>query len=293
MIRILIVMLGLLSAWDRVGAAPWALPPGVKTLEVNGYPMAFLESGTGEPVVLVHGSGADYRTWRRQVESPPRGFRLIAISLRHYYPERWDGKGDKFSDDQHAEDLGRFIETLAVGPVFLVAHSSGGRVAMKTAQKRSMLVKKLVLMEGLFNAVLPESASEDGEPQIGAVRKAVRARFEQGDIDGGLELWVDRDTPGTWARRGEEERQRSRDNAWTLIARESGKPVTCADLGGLKMPVLLLQGEKTPRRYASIVDATHKCLPSAERATIPEAGHAMHAMNPAGFEKMLVQFLSK
>jgi pimeloyl-ACP methyl ester carboxylesterase len=293
MIRILIVMLGLLSAWDRVGAAPWALPPGVKTLEVNGYPMAFLESGTGEPVVLVHGSGADYRTWRRQVESPPRGFRLIAISLRHYYPERWDGKGDKFSEDQHAEDLGRFIETLAVGPVFLVAHSSGGRVAVKTAQKRPMSVKKLVLMEGLFNAVLPESASEDGEPQIGAVRKAVRARFEQGDIDGGLELWVDRDNAGTWARRGEEERQRSRDNAWTLIARESGKPVTCADLGGLKMPVLLLQGEKTPRRYASIVDATHKCLPSAERATIPDAGHAMHAMNPAGFEKMLVQFLSK
>jgi esterase len=293
MIRILIVMLGLLSAWDRVGAAPWALPPGVKTLEVNGYPMAFLESGTGEPVVLVHGSGADYRTWRRQVESPPRGFRLIAISLRHYYPERWDGKGDKFSEDQHVEDLGRFIETLAVGPVFLVAHSSGGRVAVRTAQKRPMLVKKLVLMEGLFNALLPESASEDGEPQIGAVRKAVRARFEQGDIDGGLELWVDRDTPGTWARRGEEDRQRSRDNAWILIARESGKPVTCADLGGLKMPVLLLQGEKTPRRYASIVDATHKCLPSAERATIPDAGHAMHAMNPAGFEKMLVQFLSK
>ena len=246
MIRILIVMLGLLLAWDRVGAAPWALPPDVKTLEVNSYHMAFLESGTGEPVVLVHGSGADYRTWRRQVESPPRGFRLIAISLRHYYPERWDGKGDKFSEDQHVEDLGRFIETLAVGPVFLVAHSSGGRVAVRTAHKRPMLVKKLVLMEGLFNALLPESASEDGEPQIGAVRKAVRARFEQVDIDGGLELWVDRDTPGTWARRAEEERQRSRDNAWTLIARESGKPVTCADLGGLKMPVLLLQGEKTP-----------------------------------------------
>jgi pimeloyl-ACP methyl ester carboxylesterase len=54
-----------------------------------------------------------------------------------------------------------------------------------------------------------------------------------------------------------------------------------------------MQGEKTPRRLASIVDATHKCLPSAERATIPDAGHAMHFMNPAGFEKMLVQFLSR
>jgi pimeloyl-ACP methyl ester carboxylesterase len=293
MIRILIVMLALFSAWNTVAAAPWALPAGVKTLEVNGYPMAFLESGTGAPVVLVHGSGADYRQWRRQVESPPPGFRLIAISLRHYYPERWDGKGAKFSEDQHAEDLGKFIETLAVGPVFVVAHSSGGRVAVKTAQKRPMLLKKLVLMEGYFNALLPKTGSEDGEPQIEEIRKAVRARFEQGDIDGGLELWIDRDNPGTWARRSEEDRQRSRDNAWTLIARESAKPVTCADLGGLKMPVLLLQGEKTPRRYASIVNATHKCLPSAERATIPDAGHAMHAMNPAAFEKMLVQFLSK
>jgi hypothetical protein len=42
-----------------------------------------------------------------------------------------------------------------------------------------------------------------------------------------------------------------------------------------------------------IVDATHKCLPSAEHASIPDAGHAMHVMNPAGFEKVLVQFLSK
>ena len=136
MILILIVMLGLLSAGHTVAAAPWALPPGVKTLEVNGYPMAFLEGGTGESVVLVHGGATDYRHWRRQVESPPRGFRLIAISLRHYYPERWDGKGDKFSVRQHAEDLVSFIDELKVGPVFLVAHSRGGSVAVRTAQAR-------------------------------------------------------------------------------------------------------------------------------------------------------------
>jgi len=62
MIRILIVMLGLLSGGHGVEAAPWNLPPGVKTLEVNGYPMALRESGMGEPVVLVHGSGTDYRS---------------------------------------------------------------------------------------------------------------------------------------------------------------------------------------------------------------------------------------
>jgi len=150
MIRILLVMLGLLSAWNTVTAAPWILPAGVKTLEVNGYPMAFLESGTGESVVLVHGGGTDYRTWRRQVESPPRGFRLIGVSLRHYYPERWDGKGGTFSIRQHAEDVAAFIEALKVGPVYLVGHSRGGSVVVRTAQARPALVKKLVLMEGAF-----------------------------------------------------------------------------------------------------------------------------------------------
>jgi pimeloyl-ACP methyl ester carboxylesterase len=291
MIPILLVMLVLLSAWHTAAAAPWTLPAGIKTIDVNGYPMAFLESGTGESVVLVHGAGGDYRSWARQVASPPRGFRLIAVSLRHYYPERWDGKGVTFSVRQHAEDLATFIEALGVGPVYLVAHSRGGSVAVRTAQARPALVKKLVLMEGAFGALL-EKPGEAG-PGLSPIAKAVKARFDQGDIDGGLEVWTDRDTPGTWAQRKEEDRQRSRDNAWTLVAGESGNPVTCADVGGLKMPVLLLQGEKTPRRYAMIVDATHKCLPSADRATIPDAGHGMHGMNPAGFEKVLVQFLSK
>src|SRR5215475_7592228 len=201
MIRILLVMLALLSAPHAVAAAPWALPPGVKTLEVNGYPMAFLESGTGEPVVLVLGAGTDYRTWRRQLESPPPGFRLIAVSLRHYYPERWDGKGGTFSVRQHAEDLVIFIEALGVGPVYLVAHSRGGSVAVRTTQARPALVKKLVLMEGAFGALLEKPVSGDAGQGLSPIAKAVKARFDQGDIDGGLEVWADRDTPGTWAQR--------------------------------------------------------------------------------------------
>jgi hypothetical protein len=56
---------------------------------------------------------------------------------------------------------------------------------------------------------------------------------------------------------------------------------------------MLTRGEKSSRRHASIVDVAQKCLPSAERATSPDAAHGMNVMNPAGFARMLVQFLSE
>lgn len=294
MLRTIVVVLALLLSGLQTAsaAAPWELPPGVKALTVNGYPMAYLERGSGEAVVLLHGASNDYRIWNSLMESAPAGLRLIAVSLRHYYPERWDGKGDKFSAKQHAEDLARFIEALGVGPVHFVAHSLSGTIAVHMARAQPQLVKKLVLMEGAFNALLPASTSGDGGSSIRALWKAAAARFEQGDIEGGLELWVDRDTPGSWKRRSEEERQVSRDNAWPIVSPLGpGSQVTCPDVAGLAMPVLLMQGEKTPPRFARIVAATRKCLPSAEYVTIPEAGHAMHRMNPAAVEAALVKFL--
>ena len=50
MIPILIVMLGLLSAGHRVEAAPWTLPAGIKTLEVNAIPWLFSRAGRVKPL---------------------------------------------------------------------------------------------------------------------------------------------------------------------------------------------------------------------------------------------------
>ena len=136
MVRVLLVLFGLASAWQVSAAGMWAPPAGVKTLQVNGYPVSFYESGKGEPVVLVHGAISDYRSWMRQTASPPPGFRLIAVSLRHHYPEPWNGKGDTYSVKQHAEDMAAFIEALGVGPVFLVGHSRGATVSVKAALAR-------------------------------------------------------------------------------------------------------------------------------------------------------------
>jgi hypothetical protein len=61
---------------------PWPLPPGVKTVMANGYPMAYLERGVGPPLVLIHGALNDYRSWEAQMSSLSARFRVIAVSLR-------------------------------------------------------------------------------------------------------------------------------------------------------------------------------------------------------------------
>lgn len=288
-----VVLVLLLWTFQTASPAPWELPEGVKTLNVNGYPMAYFEVGDGQPVVLVHGAVSDYRTWRNQLKSPPPGLRFIAVSLRHHYPERWDGKGDTFNTKQHAADLATFAEELRAGPVHVVAWSLGSIAAFQMAQARADLVKKLVLMDPIFHSLVASATPPEGGDRLDAVLKQVKARLAQGDLEGGMEMWADRDVPGTWKRRSKVVQQWTLDNAWTTVGVATMAQITCAEAGSLRMPVLLITGERTPRRLAATFDATHKCMPLAERATIPAAGHAMHVDNPTAFEAALVKFLSK
>jgi len=95
----------------------WPIPSDVKWIEVNGYPMAYQDNGAGAPLVLVHGSFCDYRLWLYQLEVFSRKHRVLNVSLRHYFPELWDGKGSDFSIAQHALDVSAFIQQLALARI--------------------------------------------------------------------------------------------------------------------------------------------------------------------------------
>ena len=95
----------------------------MQTLRVNGYDMAYLEVGEtkqGPPLVCVHGSLCDFRIWSAVLGPLTREHRVIAVSLRHFFPERWDGRGDTYSIAQHVDDVIAFIEQLSPIPVDLM-----------------------------------------------------------------------------------------------------------------------------------------------------------------------------
>jgi non-heme chloroperoxidase len=57
-----------------------------KEVRVNGLTLHYIERGQGTPVVLVHGTLGDYRTWDGQLEAFSKGYQLISYSRRYHYP---------------------------------------------------------------------------------------------------------------------------------------------------------------------------------------------------------------
>ena len=71
----------------------------------------------GAPLVCVHGSPCDFRVWSCVLGPLSRRHRVIALSLRHFFPEHWDGVGSGYTIAQHVADVIGFIEALGEGTV--------------------------------------------------------------------------------------------------------------------------------------------------------------------------------
>jgi esterase len=276
----------------------WKLPHGVKTIEVNGYEMAYLERGQGTPLVLVHGSLSDFRAWALQMEPFSADYQTIAVSLRHCYPEYWDGEGAKFSVRQHADDLSVFVKKLNSGPVHLVAHSRGGDVALILAAKHPKLVRSMVLADPApLNNMLPATPEVTSavEKRKAFVTAAIE-RLQQGNWDGGLEIFTDAvSAPGNWKKLSESAKQIRRDNAWSLksLVTDAQDKFICTDAKKIDVPVLLVTGDKSPRFYGMMHAALQSCLKNQQKVTISNASHGMNRENPEAFNAVVIDFLTK
>jgi esterase len=264
---------------------------------VKGTDMAFVERGAGVPLLLVHGTLGDYRSWVNQMQPFGAHYRTIAVSLRHCWPERWDGEGDDFTVQQHIQDLAAFIAALEAGPVHLLGHSRGGHIAFRVAQTFPELVRTLVLVEpgGVLDASLePPQAPKNPPIALGPLYTAAAERIRCGAIDEGLGPTAEVIFgPGGWTDLPEERKQRMRDNARTLLGqiREQRAPFSRADAEAIRAPTLLMQGERSPETFHRILNGLESALKDVRRVVIPDASHGSNIDNPKAFEREVLAFL--
>jgi pimeloyl-ACP methyl ester carboxylesterase len=267
----------------------------MQTLNINGYDMAYLEVGQGPPLLCVHGSLCDFRAWSAVLGPLTRKHRLIAVSLRHFFPEHWDGVGDSYSIAQHTADVIAFIEKLDTGPVDLMGHSRGGHVSFRVAQRRPDLLRRLILAEpgGELDATL-DPAVKPGPSALAARIAAAAEIIAADDVEGGLTLFFDAiEGPGAWTRLPAAAKQQLCDNAMTLIGqtRDKRPPFSKADAEAIKTPTLFIGGADTRGALPHVLHALGAHVPGAKTAMISGASHWMFEQAPQKFCEIVLEFL--
>ena len=268
----------------------------MRTAVVAGYPLAFDERGSGPPPLLVHGSVNDLRAWHHQMPAFAAHFRTIAVSLRHCWPERWDGRGGTFTVARHVADLAGFIDQRALGPMHVVGHSRGGAVALQLALTHPAHVQSLVLADpGGLEALLPDTAEGRAmATESSTMFAALAADLAQGDAERAARAFVDAlGGPGAWDRRRPEQKAILLDNIATGPHCAERPRFTVAALRALTMPLLLVTGARSPARYAIMLHALRGLYdPPPPVVVVPDAAHAMNRENPAVFNAAVLAFLS-
>jgi pimeloyl-ACP methyl ester carboxylesterase len=270
----------------------------MRTLRVNGYDMAFLEVGQGPPLVCVHGTLGDFRTWNAVLGPLSKKHQVIAVSLRHFFPRHWDGIGSDYLMSQHVADVIAFIEQVEPRPVDLMGHSRGGHIGFRVAEQRPDLLRKLVLAEpgGELDASLNPAGAPSGPSPMAARMRLAAEKVRTGDIDGAMLLFFDMiEGDGAWARLPAAPRQQLRDNAFTLLGQlgENRKPYAKAEAQSIRTPTLFIGGGDTKGTLAANHRALAPQIVGSRTAMIEGAGHWMFDQAPQKYCEAVLAFLAQ
>lgn len=147
--------------------------------------LAIHESGSGKPLILLHGLGASSYTWRKMIPELEKDYRVIAIDLKGF------GQSDKPLDERyslpdHARLIEDFILRRKLRNVTLAGHSFGGGIALAVALNLKDAgynhVNRLILIDSIaYRQPLPFFFQVLKMPVIGKIGMSiVPPKFQMG-----------------------------------------------------------------------------------------------------------------
>jgi 3-oxoadipate enol-lactonase len=272
--------------------------PGIKRgyLQRPDVRIYYEVTGSGPPVIFLHGLGSNHLTWWQQVPYFCNRFTCITFAHRGFPPSSDIGVPDP---REFAGDLAALIQHLELPDVRLVAQSMGGMTSMEYILANPQhKVRGLVLActAGTINrAAVPLS---DPQRLVEYRRKAAEASADM------LRRGV---SPPAGDRMAREQPAlhllyRMIANASAAFDREalrkrgSGAMHTRSPdvLRGFTMPTLFITGEEDIARFPPfIAEALAPMMPNARVEQIAKAGHSTYFERADVFNRLVEDFLSQ
>lgn len=263
--------------------------------KLNGIDLYWtVDGGAGAPLVLVHGSWGDHQGWARIVPELSRRFRVVTYDRRGHSRSARCPEAGRVADD--VADLAAIVEHVAGEPAHIVGNSFGGVIVLRLAAVRPDLFRTLIVHEPPAFGLLDESTA--GE-MLRSARDRIRAvvdLLERGQMDAGARLFMETVAfgPGAWTQFPTELRQTFVFNAPTFLDEErdaESRTIGISALAEFGRPALLTQGEISEPFFPMIVDLLARAMPTAQRRTLPGAGHVPHVTHPEEYVDTIAGFV--
>ena len=247
--------------------------------------MAWLESGAGWPVVLLHAFPLDAGMWRPQLAAAPDGWRFIAPHLRGF--GRGPAAAGPLSMDDYADDVGALLDALHIETAAIGGLSMGGYVTFALFRRAPARFTALILADTRAQADTPEGRearlqmrallAERGPAAIAAqmLPKFFSAQAPR-DVIHGVRTTIEAGVSS---------------GIDAAIGALMDRPDSTPDLARIRVPALVIAGDADVITPVADAEALHRGIARSTLTVIPGAGHLSNLEQPAAFSRAVADFL--
>jgi pimeloyl-ACP methyl ester carboxylesterase len=248
-----------------------------------------LEAGQGPPLILLHGLFGSARNWGAVQKALAGDYRVVALDLRNHGASPHAPGMDYAAQ---AADVAETMAALGIERAVVLGHSMGGKAAMMLALTRPELVERLIVAD-----IAPRPYPPALRAVVAALQalplhadltrqeadQALRAAVPEAPIRSFLLQNLRFETvPPSW-------HIGLAEIAAAMPEIENFAPPPGAQFEG---PALAMAGALSPYIRTEDHAAFRALFPRISFASIPRAGHWLHAENPEGFLAALKEFLA-
>lgn len=263
-----------------------------RQMQTSRCDMAWLEAGTGWPVLFIHGFPLNAGMWRPQLEHVPDGWRFIAPDLRGFGGTRARHARDegRVSMDDYAADLADFMDSLQLEDAVIVGLSMGGYVAFALYRQAPSRFNGLVLADTRPQADTPagregrtrmrDELARGGPPAVAdeMLPKLLSSRASSGD-------------PALVARVRQMMEGAEPAAIDAAIGAMMDRPDSTPELPRIACATLVLVGELDEITPVADSQAMQRAMPRSTLTVVPGAGHLSNLERPEVFNKAIGDFL--
>ncbi|MDF0695938.1 alpha/beta fold hydrolase [Rhizobium sp. MC63] len=246
---------------------------------------AYYETGSGEPLVLIHGVGMRLEAWAPQIAFLSAGHRVIAVDMPGH------GESAKLPAGSRLEEFvawfGRFLDEMAIERVNVAGHSMGALVSGGAAATFGERISRVAYLNGVYR--------RDPKAKAAVLARAAAIPVTGVDKEGPLARWFGDDPDSLIARELTRE--------WLSRVDPEGYAVAYAAFAGgdetyadrwkdVAGPALFLTGSDDPNSTPLMAEQMAALAPKAWVRIVEGHRHMVNLTAPDIVNSLLAEWLS-